>query len=124
MQQRLRKHPFFALFDGADTNSTTAARSTSVTALQALFAMNDPFTHERADRLAAQLMKLAPEEDTKRIEVAFLTLYCRPPEPEETTLFLPYLTDLRSPHKGLSAAQSWESLSRVLMSANEFLYLD
>ena len=29
MQQRLRKHPFFALFDGADTNSSTAVRPSS-----------------------------------------------------------------------------------------------
>jgi len=124
MQQRLRKHPFFALFDGADTNSTTAARSTSVTALQALFAMNDPFTHERADRLAARLLTLAPDDDSRRIELAFLTLYGRPPEPDEAALFLPYLTDLRSAHKSMSVAQSWESLARVLMSANEFLYID
>ncbi len=124
MQQRLRKHPFFALFDGADTNSTTAVRSASVTALQALFTMNDPFAHERAERLAAQLMKLAPEDDARRMEVAFLTLYGRSPEPEEAALFLPYLTDLRSARKSFSVQQSWESLSRVLLSANEFLYLD
>jgi hypothetical protein len=124
MQQRLRKHPFFALFDGADTNSTTAARSTSVTALQALFALNDPFIHERADRLATRLLKLVPEDETKRIEAAFLTLYGRPPEPDEKALFLPHLTSLRSAPKNLSVAQSWQSLARVLLSANEFLYLD
>ena len=124
MQQRLRKHPFFALFDGADTNSSTPVRSASITALQSLFTMNDKFAHERADRFAAQIMKVAPDDDTKRIELAFLTLYGRPPEPDETALFLPYLTDLRSPHKSLSVAQSWQSLARVLMSANEFLYLD
>ena len=86
--------------------------------------MNDKFAHDRADRLAAQILKLAPDDDTKRIELAFLTLYGRPPEPDETALFLPYLTDLRSAHKSLSVAQSWQSLARVLMSANEFLYLD
>ncbi|HEV7406288.1 MAG TPA: PSD1 and planctomycete cytochrome C domain-containing protein [Chthoniobacteraceae bacterium] len=123
MQQRLRKHPFFALFDGADTNSSTPVRSASITALQSLFTMNDKFAHERADRLAAQIVKGA-SDDTKRIELAFLTLYGRPPEPDETALFLPYLADLRSPHKSMSVEQSWQSLARVLMSANEFLYLD
>ena len=126
MQQRLRKHPFFALFDGADTNSCTGDRATSVTALQSLFAMNDPFVHERADHFAATLMKRVPanDADAQRIELAFLTLYGRHAEPDETALFLPYLTDLRSAHKSMSIQQSWESLARVLMQVNEFLYLD
>jgi len=57
MQQRLRKHPFFALFDGADTNSSTGVRANSTTPLQSLFAMNDSFVHERANRLAARLVR-------------------------------------------------------------------
>jgi mono/diheme cytochrome c family protein len=123
MQQRLRKHPFFALFDGADTNSSTPVRFASITALQSLFTMNDKFAHERADRLAERILKLAPDDDPQRIELAFLTLYGRPPEPDETGLFVPYLADLRA-NKKLTVAQSWQSLARVLMSANEFLYLD
>src|SRR5262245_42979295 len=31
MQQRLKKHPFFEVFDGADTNATTDSRAQSVT---------------------------------------------------------------------------------------------
>ena len=122
MQQRLRKHPFLALFDGADTNSSTAVRATSTTPLQALFAMNDLFVHERATRLAAQLTALAPDEP-KRLELAFLTLYARPPQPEETAMFTDYLAQLRE-KKQLPPEQAWASLARVLLSANEFLYLD
>ncbi len=122
MQQRLRKHPFLALFDGADTNASTAVRATSTTPLQSLFAMNDPFAHERANRLAMHLTDIAPDE-SQRIALAFLTLYGRPPEPEETALFTTYLAQLRE-KKNLPPDQAWASLARVLLAANEFLYLD
>ena len=122
MQQRLRKHPFLALFDGADTNSSTAVRATSTTPLQALFAMNDLFVHERATRLAAHLARLATDEP-KRIELAFLTLYSRPPQPEETAMCTGYLAQLRE-KKQMPPEQAWASLARVLLSADEFLYLD
>jgi len=122
MQQRLRKHPFLALFDGADTNSSTAIRTASTTALQSLFAMNDPFVHERASRFAVRLVATEPDEK-RRIALAFLTLYARPPEPEETAMFTAYLAQLRDT-KRLTPDQAWASLSRVLLGANEFLYLD
>lgn len=122
MQQRLRKHPFFALFDGADTNSSTAARATSTTPLQSLFGMNDKFAHECADRFGAHLAALTPDE-AKRIELAFLTLYARPPEPEETAMAAAYLMQLRD-KKNLPTEQALASLARVLLSANEFLFID
>src|SRR5579871_3215853 len=43
MTQRIQRHPFLGLFDGADTNASTARRVTSTTPLQALYLMNDPF---------------------------------------------------------------------------------
>lgn len=122
MQQRLRKHPFFLLFDGADTNSSTATRPLSTTPLQSLFAMNDPFVHERAQKLAARLIAAAPDE-AKRLEQAFLTLYARRPEADEERMFGDYLTQIAEKKK-LPRDQAWVSLCRVLLAANEFLYLD
>src|SRR5207244_4831822 len=37
MTQRIHRHPFLGLFDGPDTNTSTAGRTTSTTPLQALF---------------------------------------------------------------------------------------
>ena len=56
MTQRIQRHPYLALFDGPDTNASTAVRLTSTTPLQALFLMNDPFVHEQAKRFAARLL--------------------------------------------------------------------
>src|SRR5207342_1510539 len=42
MTQRLKRHPFLALFDGADTNASTPSRGATTVPTQALFLMNDP----------------------------------------------------------------------------------
>jgi hypothetical protein len=52
MTQRLQRHPFLALFDGPDTNTTTDTRTSSTVPLQLLFAMNNRWFHERAEGLA------------------------------------------------------------------------
>ena len=56
MTQRLVKHPFLALFDGPDTNTSTDVRSRSTVPLQALFLMNNPFVQEQAAALAGRLI--------------------------------------------------------------------
>ena len=56
MTQRIARHPFLALFDGADPNVSTAERSETTTPSQALFLMNDPFTHAQSAALAGRLM--------------------------------------------------------------------
>lgn len=125
MQQRLRKHPFFALFDGADTNSSTALREPSTTPLQSLFIMNDKFAHEQAAHLATRL-SLLEKTDTARVDRAFRILYARPPEPAELSMATDYLSRIRAQlaAKKQSSDEAWPSLVRALLGANEFLYLD
>jgi hypothetical protein len=125
MQQRLRKHPFLALFDGADPNSSTATREPSTTPLQSLFMMNDPFAHAQATKFAARVQQGEPDE-ARQIERAFLALYARPPQPDELAMATDYLANFRTKlaAKKLPADQAWPSLARALLGANEFLYID
>ena len=125
MQQRLRKHPFLALFDGADPNSSTAVREPSTTPLQSLFMMNDKFAHEQAAKFAARMTQ-GEADETRQITRAFLTLYARPPQPDELKLATDYLVNFREKlaAKKLPTDQAWPSLARALLGANEFLYLD
>jgi hypothetical protein len=125
MQQRLRKHPFFALFDGADTNSSTGVRDPSTTPLQSLFVMNDKFVHGQAARFAARLSAME-SEDAPRVDRAFRILYARPPQPEELEMATDYLSRIRAQlaAKQLSPDEAWPSLIRALLGANEFFYLD
>ena len=117
MQQRLRRHPFLGLFDGSDPNSSTATRQNSTTPLQSLFIMNDRFIHERAVDFSTRIAA-ASGDDQRRLEAAFLVLYARPPEPEELKLATAYLTNYPARDK------AWQSISRALLSSNEFIYLD
>ena len=48
MTQRLMRHPFLAIFDGPDTNTSTDVRTRSTVPLQALYLMNNPFVQEQA----------------------------------------------------------------------------
>ena len=61
MTQRIRRHPFLGLFDGADASSSTPERHTTTVPTQALFFLNDPFIHARASSLAQRLSSLADD---------------------------------------------------------------
>lgn len=129
MTQRIQRHPFLALFDGPDTNASTAARTTSTTALQALYLMNDPFVHEQARRFAARLLA-GKKDDGGCIEEAYQIAFARPVTAEEKTAAQAYLAAARDKLKanGVPADQvrrkAWESFVRALFLSNEFVYVD
>jgi hypothetical protein len=129
MQQRIRKHPFLEVFDGADTNATTAVRSVSTTPLQALFLMNDPFAHEQAAAWAKRLESVS-REDGARIEQAYQDAFARPATRDEVALGEQYLAACRKALGDAGVAKpdrhaaAWASYARVLMSSNEFVFLD
>ena len=90
MTQRLKRHPFLALFDGADTNASTPCRLPTTVPTQALFLMNDPFVHEQAGAFAARLLTAAGDEPA-RVRLAYAMALSRPPSPteeQEVGLFL------------------------------------
>jgi hypothetical protein len=129
MTQRIQRHPFLALFDGADTNASTARRFTSTTSLQALYLMNDPFIHEQSRKFAARLLS-ERSDDRARIDLAYLLLFARPAAAEEHSTAEKYLTQVK---QTLAAdgttdeeqtAKTWASLIRALWMSNEFVYLN
>jgi hypothetical protein len=129
MQQRLKKHPFFEVFDGADSNATTDSRAQSVTPVQALFLMNSPFIHEQSDRFAVRV-GMAYDTLRERIDYAFRLAYGRSPRLEEIREAQNYLRQARLELQASGAPveqlnqKSLASYLRVVMSSNEFLYLD
>jgi uncharacterized protein DUF1553/uncharacterized protein DUF1549/cytochrome c len=133
MQQRLKKHPFFEVFDGADTNATTDGRAQSVTPVQALFLMNSPFMHEQSDRFAARVCK-AYDTPGRRIDYVFRLAYGRAPGLQEMREAHDYFQRTRLELKAASAQidqpidqldqKALASYLRVVMSSNEFLYVD
>jgi Protein of unknown function (DUF1553) len=129
MQQRLKKHPFFEVFDGADTNATTDNRAQSVTPVQALFLMNSPFMHEQSDRFA---VRVGIAYDTLRasVDYAFRLAYGRSAGPAEIREAQQFLLQARLELQASGAPldqlnrKALASYLRVVMSSNEFLYVD
>jgi hypothetical protein len=129
MQQRIKKQPFLEVFDGADTNAITSSRARECSPVQALFFMNDPLSYEAADQFAVRV-GLAHDQEDKRIDYAYRLCLGRPASSEEIEMGHEYLADVRERLK--AASVPWDqqprgamgSYLRVLLSSNEFFYLD
>jgi hypothetical protein len=129
MQQRLKRHPFLALFDGADPNASTADRGVTTTPLQSLYALNDRFVHEQAAAFARRLWREAGT-DRARVERAYQLALARWPRAEEVSEALAYLARVTA-SAALSdkppderALRAWSSYVRALLGSNEFLFVD
>jgi Protein of unknown function (DUF1553)/Protein of unknown function (DUF1549)/Planctomycete cytochrome C len=129
MTQRFQRHPFLALFDGPDTNTSTEQRTASTVPLQALFLTNDPFVTEQAEGFARRLLA-ASGDPRGRIDLAHRLAWSRPATPAEQDRGLHYLDEYRrrlaeagAPADRLEL-EAWTSYARVLLCANEFVYLD
>lgn len=129
MTQRIQRHPFLAIFDGPDTGASTGSRMTSTTTLQALYFLNDPFLHDQAKRLATRI-RASGSDDAVRIGAAYELLFARPATDEDRQTALDYLAKATEKLKGTGAGdedasqQAWESLTRVLLRTNEFVYAE
>ncbi|MSR58810.1 MAG: DUF1553 domain-containing protein [Planctomycetaceae bacterium] len=129
MQQRLRRHPFLALFDGADPNASTAHRDTTTVPTQSLFLMNDPFVHEQSLRFATRLC--ADHVDRRqRLDSACEAALARPATDQEGVRALTFLDDYANQlqSRGTPAAeseiQSWAAFARTLFVRNAFLFVE
>jgi len=129
MQQRIRKHPYFSLFDGADTNISTPVRTTGVTPLQSLYAMNNAFVHEQSRKVAQRLAR-ERSDMPGRVRLAYRLLLGREPEDAELETALAYLAEYREKFKTTTTRPvdgretALASLARVLLASNEFNYID
>ena len=125
MAQRIQRHPFLTLFDGADTSASTPARGASTVPTQALWFLNNPFVHARAEALAKRL--LAQPDDTQRLALAYRLCLQRAPTDAEAQAASAFLAAYQN-ELGIPADQrplaAWSAYSRVLLSSNELLHLD
>ncbi|MBI1901491.1 MAG: PSD1 domain-containing protein [Planctomycetia bacterium] len=127
MTQRLQRHPFLALFDGPDTNTTTEKRTSATVPPQALYLMNSPEMAAIASSLAERL--ISNETDpARRIELAHRLCYARPPTEAEFPAGIRYIAEYTAEAartaEGNGERAAWASYCRLLLSANEFFYVD
>jgi hypothetical protein len=127
MVQRIKRHPFLALFDGADPNSSTAERRITTVPTQALYFLNDPFVHAKSLRFAERLRAARPTESGQVVLASMLALG-RPPTDEERADAAEFLAACRQelspaggPDPGLASLAAYV---RTLFGSNEFLHCD
>ena len=116
-QHRSKPHPFLAIFDGADTATTTPVRGESNTALQGLFFLNAPLFHDCADHLTRRLLQ-TQSDPRRRLELATRLVFSREPTPAERSLTHRLL---QQPSDKTSA---WQSVSRLLLASNAMIFID
>ncbi|MFL5243525.1 MAG: DUF1549 domain-containing protein [Gemmataceae bacterium] len=105
-------NPFLDCLDGADPNLVTPVRTTTLTALQALALLNDPFMIKQAEYMADRLKKIS-DNPAKQMEAAYHLLFSRDPKESERDALVGYAKT-----HGLASA------CRLLFNANEFVFVD
>jgi hypothetical protein len=129
MTQRIQRHPFLALFDGPDPNVSTDLRTSATVPLQALYLMNNPFVADQAAAFARRVLG-SRQEPISRIDLAHLLAYARPASRVEGERGAAYLQAFEQElaRSGVASAEAeteaWTSYARVLLTANEFVYVD
>lgn len=127
MTQRIKRHPFLALFDGPDPNASVPDRRMTTVPTQALFFLNDPFVHRQADKLAS-LAQHVSADDRQRIEFVWQRALSRTPSEMEAIEALAFLesygAELRAVHSENPDAVALAAYARTLFGSNEFLHID
>ena len=130
MTQRIQRHPFLALFDGADPNASTALRRTTTVPSQALFFLNDPMVHRLAESLARSARRDCVSE-SERVEWVHRRILRRSPDAAEAAEAADFLARYRQALAAVPQPRSEEpdtralaAWIRVLLGGNEFLTVD
>jgi hypothetical protein len=105
-------NPFLECLDCADPNLNVPVRSTTLTALQALALLNDPFMIRQAEFFAERLGKVSADVD-RQVEAAYRQALGRPPHGEE-----------REALAGYARKHGLANTCRLLFNMNEFVFID
>jgi hypothetical protein len=124
---RISRHnlnPLLRLFDFPDPNITSDGRPVTMVPLQQLFVLNSPFMARSAKALAARCCAAAPD-DRDRIRHAFELTLSRPATGEEVQKGLEFLsTEPLQQNDNNDGLTAWEQYTQILLSTNEFIFVD
>ena len=99
--------------DCPDANLLTPKRNTTLTALQALSLLNDPFVVRQCEHLAERLARERPEDVAGQIARLHQLALGRPPDEGEARTLLEHARRYGLP-----------SACRVMLNSNEFIFVD
>ncbi len=111
------------LFDFVDPTASTARRTETNIAPQALFMMNSDFIHHQS-RTLAEFLLASNSDDMARMEQAYGITLGRKPGPDEAETMLAYVRDYPGSGDSDHETSAWQSLCRLIMGSNEFHYVE
>jgi hypothetical protein len=113
------------LFNFGDATTMQGKRMVTNIAPQALFMMNSEFLTDRSLAISKALLDDASLTAQQRLEKIYLRTLNRRPAAEEADSALTYVANYRNRFGGANAERdAWQSLTRVLMASNDFIYVD
>jgi hypothetical protein len=104
--------PFMDSLDCPDASLLTPKRNTTLTALQALSLLNDPFMLRQSEHLAERVRQ-AETDFAKQIAMVYRLTLGRAPKPDEARLLGAY-----------ASQHGLENACRLVFNSNEFLFVD
>ncbi|MEQ1861357.1 MAG: DUF1553 domain-containing protein [Chthoniobacteraceae bacterium] len=110
---RTTTHQFMTTLDCPNPANLTPARNVTTTALQSLALMNNEFVIKQAGYFAERVERDAGAKTEAQVARAFHLAFSRSPSPDEL-----------SAAGQLVRSESLSSLCRMLLNANEFIYVD
>lgn len=112
-------------FDFPDPAVAAGKRQTSTVAPQALMLMNSDLADEQTLAMATRLLNIT--DDRQKVAVAFGQALNREPDEAEVLQALRFVNevdDSLGEHEKAAKLKSWQSYCRVLLSSNEFAYVE
>ena len=118
-------YDLFEQFDFPDPAVPNGNRNATIVAPQALLMLNSELVTRAAEQFAAGLLSTAGD-DARRIELAYLKAYGRPPWAKELARAKRFLAEFKpvTPPTSGQAPPAWTVLCQTLLAANEFIYLN
>ncbi|MHB1423093.1 MAG: PSD1 and planctomycete cytochrome C domain-containing protein [Gemmataceae bacterium] len=121
--QRSRPISLLQVFDWPDSLTSAGARPVTVVAPQALLFLNNPQVHACAAGLAGRMLPAAQTDLFAAVDRAYRLTFGRPPSPREREEGAAFL-DSRRAAPGGSLQRALTDYALVLLSLNEFIYVD
>ncbi|MCH2200612.1 MAG: DUF1549 domain-containing protein [Fuerstiella sp.] len=112
-------------FDFPDPAVPAGKRQASIVAPQALMLMNSDLSEDQTRAMARRLLDIT--DDRQKVVVVVRQVLNRPPGDEEISLALAFVNEI---HLSLgedekeARLKAWQSYCRVLLSSNEFAYVE
>ena len=121
---------FMEIFDAPIMPVNCTQRMNSATVLQSLALLNSEFMFVQAEKFAARVRESAGPSSEQQISLAFQLAYARPPTSDEFAKSVAFLTEQQQgwlsaeTNEEIAAQKALVDLCHMLLSSNEFLYVE